>query len=282
LSTIANTSDLDTQVRLAQTFSALHQQERALVLPNAWDAASAHLIEQAGARAIATTSGGRAWSLGVSDGGGLSRDQAVALIRDVVRVVDVPVTADIERGYGDTLDELKATIVAVLDAGAVGINIEDSGGDPLSTPQEQAERIAAVWDAAQDYGVPLFINARTDVYLFRVGEESGRLDDVINRARVYADAGASGIFVPGLLDLDALRTLASAVEIPVNVMAGPGAPSVELLAEAGVRRVSAGTALAQSAYARAQRAAREMLEHGTYTALEEAIDYGAINGAFSG
>jgi 2-methylisocitrate lyase-like PEP mutase family enzyme len=281
MSTITAAHDLDHQVALAEAFAALHTTDSPLVLPNAWDAGSAYLIEQAGAKAVATTSGGRAWSVGVADGGGLSRDQAVALIRDISRVVKVPITADVERGYGDTLDELRSSIAAVISAGAVGINIEDSGGDPLYTPEEQAERIAAARAAADAFGLPLFINARTDVYLFGVGEESGRLDDVIARARVYAAAGANGLFVPGLLDLDTLRTLTAAVNLPVNVMVGPGAPAVAQLAEAGVRRISAGTALVQSAYAHTQRAAREMMENGTFASLEAAIDYGAINGALA-
>jgi len=274
------TLDLAAQRELARRFAALHRQDHPLVLPNAWDAGSACVIQDAGAPAIATTSGGCAWSIGVPDGNQLTREQAVQITSSIVGAVSVPVSADIETGYGATLDDLRTTISDVLAAGAVGINIEDSGQDPLYAPEEQAERIAAVRDAAEAYGVPLFINARTDVFLFAVGEESGRLDDVISRAKMYAEAGADGIFVPGLLDLDALRTLTSAVDLPVNAMIGPGAPSVAELAGVGVRRISAGTALIQAVYGHARRATREMLEQGTYTALEESIDYATLNTAF--
>lgn len=278
--TTSTTLDLDRQASLAEAFAALHRPGDPLVLPNAWDAGSARLVERAGAKAIATTSGGVAWSLGVADGGGLDRERAARSIREIVQTVRVPVTADIERGYGDTLDELATTIQLVLEAGAVGINLEDSGGDPLYSPEEMAERIRTARATADAFGVPLFINARTDVYLRGVGEESGRLGEVISRAKVYAAAGANGLFVPRLLDLDALRELTSAVTLPVNAMVGFGAPAVGQLAEAGVRRVSAGTALVQSAYAHIDRAARELLEHGTYASYEEALAYPDVNEMF--
>ncbi|HYH13132.1 MAG TPA: isocitrate lyase/phosphoenolpyruvate mutase family protein [Thermomicrobiales bacterium] len=279
MSDAARVLDLDTQRRHAEAFAELHHHR--LVLPNAWDAGSARIIARAGAKAIATTSGGCAWSSGVADGGGLDRDRATAAVRAIVRVVDIPVTADIETGYGTSLDELATTITGVLEAGAVGVNLEDSGRAPLYAPEEMAERIATARDAAGEFGVPLFINARTDVYLHAVGDPAGRLDDVIGRARVYADAGANGIFVPGLLDLEALRTLAAAVELPVNVMVGPGAPSIDELATTGARRFSAGTGITMAAYSLADRATRELLTQGTYTELEGGLNYGVINGEFS-
>lgn len=271
--------DLDTQRRHAEAFAALHRER--LVLPNAWDAGSARIIARAGAKAIATTSGGCAWSAGVPDGGGLDRDRAVAAIRAIVRVVDLPVTADIETGYGDSLGELATTIGQVLEAGAVGVNLEDSGKTPLYAPEEMAERIATARDAAGAFGVPLFINARSDVYLRGVGDPAGRLDDVIARARVYAEAGANGIFVPGLLDLEALRTVVAAVDLPVNVMVGPGAPAIDELAATGARRFSAGTGITMAVYGLADRAARELLTQGTYTELRDGLDYLTINGEFS-
>lgn len=271
---------LVTQQQRAAAFAALHH-DPPVLLANAWDVGSARLIAASGAKAIATSSGGHSWSLGLPDGNHLAREQVVELIRSIVGVVDLPVSADIETGYADTLDELAATTRMVLDAGAVGINLEDSGGDPLYTPHEQADRIAAVRQAATRYGVDLFINVRTDVFLMAIGDEEGRLGDVIARANAYAAASANAIFVPGLLDLDALRTLADATTIPVNAMIGPGAPSVVELVAAGVTRISAGTGLAQSAYAHAQRAARELFADGTYGALEETIDYFELNADFS-
>lgn len=280
MATAAPTLDLATQRQRAETFADLHR-SAPIVLPNAWDAGTARLIERAGATAIATTSGGCAWSLGYADGDHLPRHLAVSAIRSIAGATSLPVTADIERGYGASLPELEATIVAVLVAGAVGINLEDSGGAPLLVPERQAERIATVRRAAERFGVPLFINARTDVFLLGVGEEDGRLDDVIHRAGIYAEAGADGIFVPGLLDLDALRALTSAIRLPVNAMVGPGAPPVSALVDAGVTRISAGIGIAAAAYAVVQRAARELLTSGTYASLHDGLDYADLNALFT-
>lgn len=277
MSTITAALDLDQQVALADAFAALHAADTPLVLPNAWDAGSARLVEVAGAKAIATTSGGVAWSLGVPDGGGLDRERVARVIREIVQVVSVPVTADIERGYGETLDELAATIELVLAAGAVGVNLEDSGGDPLYTPEEMAERIRVTRATADAFGVPLFINARTDVYFGGSGER----DEALHRAEVYAEAGASGIFLPGVHDLDLVRDLAGAIALPVNVMVGPLAAPIADLASAGVRRASIGTRLLLAAYAHIDRAARELLEEGTYANYEQALAYPDVNEMFA-
>lgn len=273
--------DRSTQIERARQFAQFHQNPP-LVLPNAWDAASARLIEMAGAKAIATSSGGCAWSLGFADGDEMNRELAAGVIRRIADVVSVPVTADIERGYGESIGELKETIAAVLAAGAVGVNLEDSGGDPLYPAEVQAERIAAAREVADTFGVPLFINARTDVYMARVGPESGRLDEVVKRARIYAEAGASGLFVPALLDLATLRTLTSSVSLPVNALVGPGAPLISDLVQAGVSRISVGTRPALTAYAAAQHAARELLTQGSYPAMSDPLDYMTINREFVG
>jgi 2-methylisocitrate lyase-like PEP mutase family enzyme len=274
---------LEVQRERAEHFAALHR-SAPLVLPNAWDVASAAVIVQAGAAAVATTSGGQSWSLGVPDGRHLRREQVADLVRAVTAVVGVPVTADVEDGYGDAPDELAETVRAVLAAGAVGINVEDSGPTGLRSAQEQAARFRTVRAAADEVGVPLFVNARTDVFL--LGPEPGATDSdllegVVSRAEAYAAAGADGLFVPGLLDLEALRELVLRVELPVGVMTGPGAPSVAALAAVGVRRVSAGTALAQSAYTHAQRAARELLTSGSCRTWEDALGYGDLNALLS-
>lgn len=267
--------------RRAETLRALHR-DRALVMPNAWDAASAALIARAGAPAIATTSGGMAWSAGRPDGHGLTRQDMADLIAQIVRVVDVPVTADIEGGYGPSADDVAATVRAVIEAGAVGINLEDSTapGGPLFEVDAQVERIRSARAAATKTGLAeLWINVRTDVYLFGIGEPEGRLDDVLTRASAYAHAGADSLFVPGLIDLPTLRTLVEHSPLPVNVMVWPGAPTVSELEAAGVRRVSVGTAIAQAAYAVAERAATELLERGTYHTLEGGLDFAVINSA---
>jgi 2-methylisocitrate lyase-like PEP mutase family enzyme len=267
----------------AESLRSLHS-SGVLVLPNAWDAGSAAVIAAAGAQAIATTSGGVAWSLGRPDGHGLTREEMVEQVRRVAGAVDLPVSADIEGGYGPAPQDVAKTVEAVVGAGAVGVNIEDSRapGGPLFDPQEQAERLRAGRAAATRAGLPeLVINVRTDVILFGIGEPEGRLDDVIARAAGYAEAGADCLFVPGLIDLDALAALVKATSLPVNVMAWPGAPTVAEFAAAGVRRVSLGTAIAQSAYTLAQRAATEVLTKGTYHELGGALDFGTLNGLFA-
>jgi len=253
------------------------------VLPNAWDAGSAVMIAAAGAQAIATTSAGVSWSLGRPDGQNLSREEAVAAVARIAAAVDLPVTADIESGYGADPRDVAATVAAVIEAGAVGINLEDSGaaGGGLFDPAAQAARIRAARTAAADAGLPeLVINARTDVFLFQIGQPEGRLDDVLARAAAYAGAGADSLFVPGLLDLGTLATLTGAVALPVNVMVGPGAPDVAALGAVGVRRVSLGQAITQAAYTLVRRAAAEALTAGTYDSTAGADSFGDINGAF--
>jgi 2-methylisocitrate lyase-like PEP mutase family enzyme len=266
----------------AQLLRSLHV-GAPLVLPNAWDAASAVLIADAGAQVIATTSGGAAWSLGRPDGQALSRDQMVEVVSRVVAAVDVPVTADVEGGYGPGADDVAATVEAVVAAGAVGVNIEDSKPDgSLFEVEQQAARIRAAREAAERSGLPeLVVNVRTDVFLFGIGEPGGRLADVVARSAAYAEAGADSLFVPGLVDLDVLKELVEASSLPVNVMAGPGAPTVAEFAAVGVARISVGTAIAQAAYTLASRAATELTQKGTYSALEDALDFGAVNSRFA-
>jgi 2-methylisocitrate lyase-like PEP mutase family enzyme len=204
----------------------------------------------------------------------------IARVREIVAAVPVPVTADIEGGYGPSPADVALTVAEVVAVGAVGVNIEDSRapGGPLYTLGEQAERIRAARESAASAGLPeLFINARTDIYLFSIGPAEERLDEVRARCLAYAAAGADGLFVPGLTSLPVIAELAAASPLPLNVMAGPGAPPIAELAAAGARRVSTGTAITQAAYALAGRAATELLTKGTYTEIGEALEFGAIN-----
>jgi 2-methylisocitrate lyase-like PEP mutase family enzyme len=272
-----------TQLASTDRLRALHA-DGVLILPNAWDAGSAAVIARAGAQAIATTSGGIAWSLGRPDGERLTRAEMAERVREIAAAVTIPVTADIEGGYGASPEDVAATVEAVIAAGAAGVNVEDSRapGGPLFDPAAQAARIRAARAAAVSAGLPgLFINVRTDVFLFGIGAAPGRLDDVLARAYGYAEAGADGLFVPGLASLPTIAELAKASPLPVNVMAGPGAPPVAELAAAGVRRVSVGTAIAQAAYALAERSAIELLTADGYTELEAALDFATINGLFA-
>lgn len=273
----------ETQKTKARKLRDLHA-AGVLILPNAWDAGSAAVIALAGAQAIATTSGGIAWSLGRADGQHLTRAEMTGRVRQIVAAVTIPVTADIEGGHGPSPEDVALTVEAVIAAGVAGVNFEDSRapGGPLFGPAEQAERIQAARAAAISAGLPgLFVNVRTDVFLYGIGVSEARLDDVLARCFTYAKAGADGLFVPGLTDLQVITKLAEASPLPVNVMAGPGAPLVAELAAAGVRRVSIGTAIAQAAYTRAQRAATELLTSGGYAELEEALGFGTINSLFT-
>ncbi|MEI5524985.1 isocitrate lyase/phosphoenolpyruvate mutase family protein [Streptomyces brasiliscabiei] len=274
------------QRALADTLRALHAPSdgRALVLPNAWDAASAALVARAGARVIATTSAGVAWSLGRPDGHGLTRQEMVAAVRRIAEVVEVPVSADIEGGYGPGAEEVAATVREVIGAGAVGVNLEDSlaPGGPLHDVSAQAERLRAARRAAQEAGLPgLWINARTDVFLLGAGAPDDLLEEVLSRGKAYADAGADSLFVPGLVDLGTVAEAVRRSPLPVNVMTGPGAPPVSAYEAVGVRRVSVGSAAAQAAYGLAQRAAAELLGAGTYEAMTGAADFGVVDSAVS-
>lgn len=253
-------------------FRSLHQPGRPLLLANAWDVASARLVEQAGSAAVATTSAGVAWSLGAADGGVLGRDRAVDLVTRVAAAVGVPVTADIEGGFADDAAGVAQSVRLVVAAGAAGVNLEDSdrtGAAPLLPVAEAARRIAAARDAA---GAGLFINARVDTFL-----RGGELADALTRARAYVDAGADGVFVPGTADPAVIAELVAGVGAPLNILAGPGSPTVAELAELGVARVSLGSSVAEAAYAVARRAAEELLAKGTYDALAGALSYGELN-----
>ncbi|MEW1825212.1 isocitrate lyase/phosphoenolpyruvate mutase family protein [Streptomyces sp. NPDC088196] len=260
----------------ALAFRALHVPGRPLILPNAWDAASARIVEDAGASAVATTSAGLAWALGVADGDRLDRERALEAVARITASVAVPVSADIESGFAKDPAGVADTVRAVLAAGAVGVNIEDAlyGGEGVLRPiAEQAERIAAARAAADAEGVPLFVNARIDTFL----RGAGGVDATLERAAAFRAAGADGIFVPGAVEPGTVKELADGIEAPLNVLVGPGAPPVAELAVLGVARVSAGSGIALAAYAVVRRAARELLDTGTYGAQTGGLGYGELN-----
>jgi 2-methylisocitrate lyase-like PEP mutase family enzyme len=263
----------------AELFHSLHHTPgHPLLLPNAWDAASARVIEEAGAAAIATTSSGVAWALGAADGDHADRDEVLHAVARIVAAVSVPVSADIEGGYAQDAAGVADTVRGVLAAGAVGVNIEDSRGPALRDPADAAARISAARAAADAEGIPLFIHARIDTYLRGLGG----LPDTLARATAYLAAGASGIFVPGVTDPALISELAAAIPAPLGILTGPGAPPVPALASAGPARISIGGALAESAYALVRRGARELLSAGTYESFGEAIAYGEFNALMRG
>ncbi len=218
------------------------------------------------------------WTLGVPDGEGLDRVRALAQTALIAGAVGLPVTADLESGFADSAEGVGETVTELLATGAVGMNLEDG----TRSAAEAAERVAAARAAADRAGVPLFLNARTDIFLRGIGDPEGRLDEAVSRARAFIEAGADGIFVPGVEDAATIAALVEALPVPLNVMAGPGAPSIPELAKLGVARISLGPGLAKVAYAAVERAAREVYATGTYEALAGGLDYGRLNGLFEG
>lgn len=251
------------QTAKAEAFRKLHTGAEILVLPNAWDGASAAILADAGAKAVATSSAAVAWAHGYPDGDALPRERVLATIEAAARAAgDKPLTADIEGGYTDDLGELAEVIGQVIAAGAVGINLEDGQRDPAL----HAQKIAAARKAADAAGIPLFINARTDVYLKGLAEGHAAYAEVVQRAERYRDAGADGVFVPGPKDGDLIGRLADAIALPLNVMLLPGLAAAERLQALGVRRLSSATAPFRAAYAPLAKAAAEFLENGEASA----------------
>ena len=255
------------QTDKAQRFRKLHEGPDVLVLLNAWDAASAAVMADAGAKAVATSSAAVAWAHGYPDGDVLPVDLVIAAIAAAAKAAgDVPLTADVEGGFTDDLDEIGALIRRVIGAGAIGINLEDGGRDPAL----HARKVAAAKAAAAEAGVPLFINARTDVYLRGLAEGEAAFSEAVKRAALYAEAGADGIFVPGPADPALIGRLAAAIDRPLNVMGWVGVPRAAELRGLGVRRLSSATNPFRVAYAAMAKAVEAYLRDGDPDALAKA------------
>ena len=250
----------------AEALRGMHTEPELLVLVNVWDAASARTVAAApGCRALATASWSIAAAQGLPDGEALSRDAMLAAVERIAAAVEVPVTADLETGYGRDAAAVADTIGAAIEAGAVGCNLEDgaiAGDGPLRPTAEHAERVAAAREAGERAGVPLVINARTDVFLREVGAPEERVDLALERGRAYAAAGGDCIFVPGATDSADLRRLVAEMGAPVSVLAIPGGPSPAQLQELGVTRLSLGPGSLRVAMAALQEAAAELYAGG--------------------
>ncbi len=269
----------------AEKLRALHRGERPLVLVNAWDAGIARVFERAGFPAIATTSAGIAHAEGYPDGERIPRERMLERVARICDRVSVPVTADMEAGYGDTPESMRAMANGVIDAGAVGLNLEDSGrgpADSLTGLSLQIEKILAVKEAGDARGVPLVINARTDVYLNRIGAEAGRFEEAVRRGEAYRDAGADCVFVPGVTDPAVISALVRRLECPINVLAVAGSPSIGELSALGVARVSLGSGPMRAAISLMERLAGEILTGGTYTGLQGIVTHASMNELMSG
>lgn len=264
----------------AERLRALHQKGRPLVLVNAWDAATARILEKAGSAAIATTSAGIAFADGYPDGQKIPRERMLEAIGRICAAVTLPVTADMEAGYGDTPEELGAAARGVVEAGAVGLNLEDAahdGSSPLVNLPVQLEKIHAIRQASRESGVPLVLNARTDAYLLRTGTDREMFDETVRRGEAFRDAGADCVFVPGVTDPGVIGALVRRLDCAVNVLAVAGSPPIGELASLGVARVSLGSGPYRASMSFVQRLAEEVLTRGTYSGLEGIVTYAAMN-----
>jgi 2-methylisocitrate lyase-like PEP mutase family enzyme len=256
-----------TQAEKADILLALHRGPEILVLANVWDCVSARIVEEAGFPAIATTSAGVANALGYPDGERIPAAEMLAAVARIARCVRVPVTADLEAGYQD----VAATAAGLVASGAIGLNLEDAGGDPA----QHAARIATVRRVGRELRVNLVINARTDLYWDRTGgDPASRFERSCERARTYIDAGADCVFIPGVTDEDTIRRFVEALRFPLNVLAAAGTPPIRRLQELGVARVSVGSGLARAAMGLTSRIARELKTSGTFEGmLQGAVPY---------
>ncbi len=255
--------DIQKQVEKAEKFRELHHRPRMLLLPNAWDVASARILEECGHPAIATSSAAVAYALGYADGQRISRGEMLEVAGRIARAAHIPVTADLEAGYGTTPKEMADTVKAAIAAGIIGMNLEDITGDDESSLVDlplQMEKIRAIREAASSAGVPFVLNARTDIYLMPIGPEATRFERTVERLRAYREAGADCLFAPGVYDLETIKKLVKAVEAPLNILANPACPSIPEMEKAGVARVSAGSGIMRAAMGLVQRIGREMLD----------------------
>lgn len=266
------------QAAKANLFRDLHRGPRILVLPNAWDVASARILENAGVAAIATTSAGVAFTLGYPDGQKISRDEMLEVVARIAAKVKIPVTADIEAGYGSRPEDAALTAKAVIEAGAVGLNLEDGTDDgQLLDLSLQLEKIAAVREISRNMGVPLVLNARNDVYLLQIGKPESRFGETVKRLTAFREAGADCLFAPGIRDLEVISQLVRELQHPVNILVGPGSPPIPELQKIGVARVSLGSSTMRATLGLLQRIAEELQTTGTYHALEGAPSHGEVN-----
>ena len=258
-----------------QRFRALHAGPAILVLPNAWDVASARIFEQAGFPAIATTSAGLANALGFPDGDALDVELHLATLERLVRALDVPLSADVESGYARDARGVGAFIARLAQTGVAGFNLEDTVHETELFPLDVArERVRAARAAAPE----LFLNARTDIYLGDIGPEATRFERTVERLRAYAEEGADGVFVPGITDTETIERLAAATPLPLNVLAGAATPDAATLERLGARRVSVGSGPMRRTLGVLRQIARELREEGTFSYTRaQSVPYAEVN-----
>lgn len=271
---------MKSQAEKAESFRALHHRGHTLVLPNAWDVPSARLFEDAGFPAVATSSAGMMVSLGYPDGEEIGRSEFVAAVARLGKAVTVPLTVDVVAGFGETPDQVATTVREVVEAGAVGVNMEDflHVAKKLFAVEKQAEKIKRVKRLGESMNVHFVINARTDALRYGEGDDSARLKEAIRRATVYKEAGADCVYPMGLVDPQAISTFVESLNHPTNVMIRKGLPPIKELEGLGIARVSFGPSASYAAMGLLKRVAKEVLEKGTYeTLIDGAISYDELN-----
>ncbi len=271
---------MKSQAERAEDFRALHRKDRILVLPNAWDAASARVFENAGFPAVATSSAGMMVSLGYPDGEVIDRNEFVKAVSRIAKLLTLPLSVDVVAGFGETPDEVVATVRDVIKAGAVGVNIEDfiHAEKRLFPVEMQIEKVKAVKRLGESMKVPIVINARTDALRYLGGDDNAKLKEAIRRASAYRDAGADCVYPMGLVDPTLISTFVKAVRFPTNVMVRKGLPPVKDLERLGVARISFGPSASYAAMGLLKRISREVLENGTYDSLlDGSISYDELN-----
>lgn len=267
-----NTADLAAK---AEAFRAMHRGPHLLLMANAWDAITARLFEAEGFAAVATTSGGVSWAVGYADHEAAPWDEVVDQTARIARAVAVPVTADIEGGFGATPEAVGRSIGDIIGAGAVGVNLEDSmpGPVPLRSVEDAAARICAAREAARATGVPIVINARVDVFIKQIGDESSRFDEAVRRGKAYLAAGADCVYPIALRDPATIGRLVRALDAPININVRAGYPGVAELEALGVRRVTTATALTMVALSAIRDSVRDIRAHGRFDTINPTVTH---------
>lgn len=271
---------MQTQAQKAAAFRALHERDGAFIIPNPWDVGTARILAHLGFEALATTSAGYAFSIGKRDNS-VGRDAMMEHVRDIVSATDLPVSADLENGFGDRPETVAETFRLATDAGLAGASVEDSTGrpeEPIYDHGLAVERVRAAVEAVRSLPFPFTVTARCENYL--VGRQD--LEDTIRRLQAYQEAGADVLFAPGLRSREDIAAVVRSVDRPVNVVMGLQGVQLSLaeLSETGVKRISVGSALSRVALGAFLRAAREMREHGTFMFSEEAVSSREMNALF--
>ena len=278
------------QIEKAKKFYELHHSDNILVLPNVWDATSTKIFEIEGFNALATASAGVSAVLGYADGQAMSFYDSTNLLERIIKSTNLPVSVDIEAGYSTNIDEILKVVNSVIELGGVGINLEDSTGDcsgnPLNnlfTIEEQKNKITAIRKFCDDKNFPLFINARTDVFLISKESQSVKINEAVNRAEEYLDAGANSIFLPDVGDFDKeiISILAKEIDAPINIIAGGHIPPIKELQDIGVARVSFGPRAMRAILDNLRSIAKEIYTKGTYSQIADTkITYDEVNSWF--